>query len=770
MNMSARTLHRSRIVAPLHVPARQAGVGLIEVMIALVVLSIGLLALASLQTTLLRGSADSKARTSAVNMAERMIEDFRGFQAVTRGTEPSGARIFDEIADQTTPIVTTQGGTTFSMTWDVTDYSFERDATTGVFEPITPPPVGVTPAFKRIAVTVDWATAAETEAAAGTCDDNGDGTVDDQSCMVLADILSQTPSTDSARTLAGEIARLDPEVRYRPLVTDAIIPIARGTGEASESSDPFPDVIVDEVSTITSFEVVTYREDGEDDPLALRKEEFLAVTCVCQQDGLSTATDLAFAPVVWDGREYTDPAPVEGKRKGTRADDREFGGQPSICETCCRDHHDIGDSGWPYDTVENVRVNPFLPDSEYSSGLGGDHAHYFRDANGDLIPADGTGEVYYEACRMMRVDGIFQVATDFNLESYELLRQEDVSTDAGRQAYGDFAEAFVDTYARQIYSASGYPQVRPTQADINALITEDANIPQPPDVVAITLGPSGQQQMFGRGIYIDYMTETVRDAIACIVAGSFSGDCAEYDGYDVLDVVPVFAVNITRLANWQSSASALVAVSNDPLTERTDTEFTRGRISASAGLAGGFANITSTVKRGNTGLTSASPINPIEGLDLFQDALRVEKSGVAPPPPVGTIRISGRLRAAGGLSIDPSADMSIRGFGPGVSQCAKVVDGDTYECFVPRDPDTGAVAAGVGMTVGGYVPLKNGNVVNTWLTWSPTTYSCVRNPNLTVETTTLLFAGLTADTVIDILVNKPTNSDNGSIHDTPACP
>src|SRR5690606_15475904 len=116
-------------------------------------------------------------------------------------------------------------------------------------------------------------------------------------------------------------------------------------------------------------------------------------------------------------------------------------------------------------------------------------------------------------------------------------------------------------------------------------------------------------------------------------------------------------------------------------------------------------------------------------------------TGVAPPPPAGTIKISGQLRAQGGLSIDPSADMSIRGFGPGVNQCAKTLDGDTYECFLPLDPGTGAVPTGVGMTVGGYVGLKNGQVVNSWLTWTPAAYFCVRDAALTVETTTIFFGG-----------------------------
>ena len=55
------------------------GFSLIEVLLAVVVLSVGLLALASLQAALTRGAAEAKAQSVAISLAEDSIEGLRDF-------------------------------------------------------------------------------------------------------------------------------------------------------------------------------------------------------------------------------------------------------------------------------------------------------------------------------------------------------------------------------------------------------------------------------------------------------------------------------------------------------------------------------------------------------------------------------------------------------------------------------------------------------------------------------------------------------------------
>ena len=58
-------------------PNRQAGFSLIEVLIAVVVLATGLLALASLQASLTRSSAESKARGRIAAMLDARMDELR---------------------------------------------------------------------------------------------------------------------------------------------------------------------------------------------------------------------------------------------------------------------------------------------------------------------------------------------------------------------------------------------------------------------------------------------------------------------------------------------------------------------------------------------------------------------------------------------------------------------------------------------------------------------------------------------------------------------
>lgn len=74
----SRSLARGRVPVGQVRPMRQRGFSLIEVLIALVVLAVGLLGLALLQTMNLRYTQSAQSRTMAVNLGNELLDTMRG--------------------------------------------------------------------------------------------------------------------------------------------------------------------------------------------------------------------------------------------------------------------------------------------------------------------------------------------------------------------------------------------------------------------------------------------------------------------------------------------------------------------------------------------------------------------------------------------------------------------------------------------------------------------------------------------------------------------
>jgi type IV pilus assembly protein PilV len=75
---------RSRGKAVMH---QMKGVTLLEVLLAIVIFVIGMLALAHLQTNLTRSSTDANTRTVAASVGEDLLESLRAFRRVS--TDPT---------------------------------------------------------------------------------------------------------------------------------------------------------------------------------------------------------------------------------------------------------------------------------------------------------------------------------------------------------------------------------------------------------------------------------------------------------------------------------------------------------------------------------------------------------------------------------------------------------------------------------------------------------------------------------------------------------
>jgi Tfp pilus assembly protein PilV len=128
----------------------ERGFSLIDVVIAMAVFLMGILAFVQMQSGLSRSGLDARLRTMASNLAEETIETQRRFTRL--GTDPDGLSFaYEDITDGSSATTFDQMG--FTVTQDVTDYYWDKASK--AFTTTN----GSTLAhsdFKRLVVTVSW--------------------------------------------------------------------------------------------------------------------------------------------------------------------------------------------------------------------------------------------------------------------------------------------------------------------------------------------------------------------------------------------------------------------------------------------------------------------------------------------------------------------------------------------------------------------------------------------------------------------------------------
>lgn len=106
--------------------SQQNGFGLIEMLITLVVISSGLLAIASMYTNIISSSVVSKQRSEAVALGEKKLEELRGLAYSSLVTA----------SDTVTAVASSGSSADYQRSWTVTQVS--------------------SPAYSNIALTVSW--------------------------------------------------------------------------------------------------------------------------------------------------------------------------------------------------------------------------------------------------------------------------------------------------------------------------------------------------------------------------------------------------------------------------------------------------------------------------------------------------------------------------------------------------------------------------------------------------------------------------------------
>ncbi|HET6603971.1 MAG TPA: type IV pilus modification protein PilV [Xanthomonadaceae bacterium] len=556
------------------------GFSLIEVLLAVVVLSIGLLALAALQMNVVRSSAEAKSRTTGLALAEDKLEQIRNFTlrssstaacpAVGDANWPEQYRCIAApgAAEQLPDVDGSLGGTDYSRNWRVERYVW--DSATELFVSlgaVTADDTAVTAAsatyrpgteFKRVMVDVSWT------------DAEGDAKL-----VSVEDVVSSMSPAESSRVRSQrENANRGPQVLItNPEGTPGVIPIAIGGGTETAATNPRPEVAGrqnDQRVVETRFDVLTYAAlSNSSNALVQSRIETAVVGCTCVS---GTGPSPRYRPTFWSGERYAAPdkvassAPAAHKSLGNNDPP-----ESRLCTECCRDHHDQGFSG------------------ETFSPRRGSHTHNI------------VNNEYPEACRLIRVDGIFRVAADAYNDYGNLLETANSADDffpsaAGISNYQGFVLDYLDD--RIVSAGSGAYNTILTSAETAALeSTHSLNNPS-----KIQIQASGDfKWLHNRGLYIDWLEpaaiQKINDAKSnCDTSQTTIEAC-------VLEHVPFTSINVTELANWTpASGTQIVVTNNDFLSSLASTEPVRGKAESISGTDGRFIDAIGAIFNSNSGL------------------------------------------------------------------------------------------------------------------------------------------------------------------------
>ncbi len=582
-----------------------------------------MLALSYLQTALTRGQADADRRAGATNLAERFIERSRGFSALTT---TAGEFAFQDINETTLTTVienldpnvnggVNTGNTVFTITPNVVNYRWNgtgfacytndpwgdngNEPSGRCVEGDVPASVSTGPSdIKLLEMTVTWDGADFTGQQGTSIGNLGSETI------TVSSFINSVPTGASAKVQGTGDGPILPPIDFNPGAAPEIVRLGLGDDKFKESTLIEPNVVRGEIIE-TSWDVVTYSSTDAGAQF-LRREEFVSVPCECTLVG-EPADPVGKNPAVWAGDEYAIGA-VTAKQYGQRVD--RVGSD--LCDRCCRDHHDKRASG--AGAVDFTALyTPWRASSEYNAA--GNHKHYRIDPDTGAFVEASVGETYLEYCRMVRVDGFWQVAQDiwsadrFVLPEDWLDEASEIATYStyivGATPEGTDADATADG-AVELYTnaakavSSGYPTTRPcigaTCLDAGATTLKSPTFGGAypltlgagsfPSWTSVTVDSGVDNQIRLRSLYVDYMSPDLLALVTCLqgvsdvdnlgascqVAGEPGVGSVVLDKAvtaNALEIIPFYETQLTKLSSWaENPVGQFASISNEPIADQ----------------------------------------------------------------------------------------------------------------------------------------------------------------------------------------------------------
>jgi Tfp pilus assembly protein PilV len=543
-----------------HDGRKNVGFTLIEVLISLIIVVVGVVAVLQLQGVFFNTVSDAEKRAVAYRLAETKLEELRGYDSRTI--------FYTDIVDSSEAVMPIPN-VEYTIDVNVENYiasggSLTLTASASLTE------------VKEVDVTVSW----------------NSGSVALSSVALSSMIANIEPNVSPLLGL-GNIGGETPDVDYSAGQAPDVIAIKVGDDKLKETSKPLPEIKSKNRSTVVQFETVTYRDSTTKQ---LVKDDFLTVNCTCTFNGTATIT----TPYHYDLSVFNDKYTlnlVAGKQVSAPTGVPKTGVNQSdqFCTRCCAGHHDATDP------------SVYAAESIPSFNGTGNHDHYNFSATGTKPDVTLSGPVasgdYLEACRFVRVDGIYRLVPDWNMIALNAMPRSILvsSASSSLSTYQDYVVAKVQAEAFGLMGAA-------SGSDVSIAASQGASSEQSlaaslAAASAYTTISGEQTQFLSRAIYLDDMTYD-QDWVDLMTSAAASS--AWLSSGTWLEFVPFNELNTTLLTTWKSASDSVATVTSDDVNETiedgTDFYIVFSRGVVEGGSTAGSTAIMAVSKTDNTGV------------------------------------------------------------------------------------------------------------------------------------------------------------------------